>query len=209
MKKSLVLLCLGFLSLVSCQKEVANSPIPSYTSIKEQPKSKEFKKIVWREEKTDEDGRVKNSIAIDSSFFKTINDRDKACLGYVVTFVGNECWWDGDQTTDSRDNLKCVLLDALQLGYQCSDTHLDFLRKWFESDARVSKELEDCPTIPFTSTIQNTFREIEFYAEDTFVYIRTKESEVEMRNDYYEEYEKHYEFELKNEQLYLTRVTKK
>lgn len=209
MKKAFLLLCLSTTSLVSCQKKVANSPSPSYHTIKEQPKAKEFKKIVWRENITDKNGLTMNSFAIDSTFFQTINERDKACLGYVVTFVGNECWWDGDSATEARDNLKCVLLDALQLGYQCSDSHLGFLRKWFQSDPRVSKELEDCPTIPYTSTIQNTFSEIEFYSEDTFVYIRTKESEIEMRSDYYEEYEKHYKFEIKNDQLYLTSVTQK
>jgi hypothetical protein len=68
--------------------------------------------------------------------------------------------WDGEYKSD-RSNLKCKILNALDLGYQCSQTHLGFLKKWFRIDEKVLKRLEDCSTIPSTSTVQNTFDKIQ------------------------------------------------
>lgn len=52
-------------------------------------------------------------------------------------------------------------MTALNLGYQCSDKHLGFLRKWFKNDKKVLAEFDyNCPTTPFTASSQNTFDEI-------------------------------------------------
>lgn len=117
-------------------------------------------KFLWRADKYDEALKdTFNSIFIDEEFCKTITDPERAALGYVATFIGNECWWDGE-ANDDRSNLKCKILSALNLGHQCSDKHLGFLRQWFKDDKKSLKELENCPTIPYTSTIQDTFDEI-------------------------------------------------
>ena len=100
-----------------------------------------------------------NSIFINEDYCKTITDPERAALGFVATFIGNECWWD-DEAKDDRSNLKCKILTALNLGYQCSEQHLGFLRKWFRNDKESLMKLEDCPTTPYTSTIQDTFKEI-------------------------------------------------
>jgi hypothetical protein len=102
-----------------------------------------------------------DSIIINEDFCKTITDPEKAALGYVATFIGNECDWEGAHT-DDRSNLKCKILTALNLGYQCSDKHLGFLRKMFKNDTKVQEELksDNCPTNPYTATIQNAFEEI-------------------------------------------------
>ncbi len=69
-------------------------------------------KILWRANKYNEELKdTFNSIFINENFCKTITDPERAALGYVATFVGNECWWDGE-TKDDRSNLKCKLLTA-------------------------------------------------------------------------------------------------
>lgn len=119
-------------------------------------------KFLWRAEKYDETyKRNFESIFIDEEYCKTISNAEKAALGYVATFIGSECDWDGEYS-DDRSNLKCMVLSALGLGYQCSDQHLGFLRKMFKNDSKVMKELTDdnCPTVPFTAISQETFDEI-------------------------------------------------
>lgn len=118
-------------------------------------------KFLWCAPKYDEEFKETfYSIFIDEEFCKTITDAERAALGYVATFIGNECWWDGDRSNDDRSNLKCKILTALNLGYQCSDRHLGFLRYWFREDKNTLTELEHCPQIPYTATIQDTFDEI-------------------------------------------------
>ncbi len=84
---------------------------------------------------------------------------ERAALGYIATFIGNECQWDGE-ITDTRTNLKCVLMTYLDLGYQCSDKHLGFLNQWFAQDAVALNKLKRCPTKPEGSTIGTTFNDI-------------------------------------------------
>ena len=116
--------------------------------------------FLWRKNKFDRKiNDTIEEICINTSFCKTISEPEKAALGYVATFVGNDCNWDGD-FKDDRSNLKCKILTALNLGYQCSEQHLGFLRKWFKEDEKVLKDLETCPTTPRTATSQNTFIKI-------------------------------------------------
>ncbi len=102
-----------------------------------------------------------NAIFLNEQYIKVITDPERATIGYVSTFIGNECWWDGKPKID-RTNLDCKILTALDLGYQCSDKHLGFLRYWFSKDKIILNKLRllNCPTTPYTSTIQNTFDEI-------------------------------------------------
>jgi hypothetical protein len=99
------------------------------------------------------------SIFLNEEYIEKMTDAEKAAIGYVATFIGNECDWDG-ATKEDRSNLKCKILSALNLGYQCSDQHLGFLRRWFINDKEAISSLENCGTMPYTSTIQNTFEEI-------------------------------------------------
>jgi hypothetical protein len=79
-------------------------------------------------------------IVINEEYCKTISEPEKAAIGYVATFIGSECWWDGD-IADNMSNLKCKILTALNLGYQCSDKHLGFLKQWFKNDTTSLKNL--------------------------------------------------------------------
>jgi len=131
-------------------------------------------KFLWRDSSS--------SIVINENFCKTISEPEKAALGYVATFIGNECSWDEDYT-EKRDNLKCAILTALNLDYQCSDKHLGFLRQWFKIDTAALKELEDCPTTPNTSTIQDTFDEIILTTKGSEITVFYKANGVNMREE--------------------------
>lgn len=118
-------------------------------------------KFLWREEKYDEELKdTFNTIIINEKLCKTLTEPETAALGYVATYIGSECQWDGE-CNDNRSNLKCKILTALNLGYQCSERHLGFLRKWFMNDTKVLEEFNtNCPTVPYTASSQNTFDEI-------------------------------------------------
>ncbi|MFH6992452.1 hypothetical protein [Flavobacterium sp. FlaQc-48] len=97
-----------------------------------------------------------NKLRLNEDYLKTLTDPQRAALGYIATDIGNECYWDGDQKED-ESNLKCQLIWALNLGYQCSDTHLSFLRKWFKEDQNVLQRLENCKRTVSSSKIQDRF----------------------------------------------------
>lgn len=140
-------------------------------------------KFLWRADKYDEAFKdTFNSIIIDEDYCKTITEPERAVLGYVATFIGNECNWDGDYKED-RSNLKCKLLTALNLGYQCSDKHLGFLRQMFKNDPKVLEELksDNCPTIPDGATIQYTFDEITLNIKGNLISVSFKANGVNMR----------------------------
>lgn len=92
---------------------------------------------------------------VNEELCKTITDPERAALGFVVTFVGSECDWDGE-AKDDFSNLKCKTLTSLNLGYQCSDKHPGFLRKWLRYDVKPAYELRECPTVPYTAGSQTT-----------------------------------------------------
>lgn len=140
-------------------------------------------KFLWRADKYDEALKdTFNSIFIDEAFCKTITDPERAALGYVATFIGNECNWDGDYK-DDRSNLKCKILTALNLGYQCSDKHLGFLRQMFKNDTKVLEELksDNCPTTPDGATIQDTFDEITLTVKGNKILVFFKANGVNTR----------------------------
>ena len=117
-------------------------------------------KFLWRENKFDEElNQEMNSIIINESFCSSISNQEKAALGYISYDIGSECWWDKKRNKEGT-NLKCKIVTALDLGYQCSDKQLIFLRKWFSKDIVALKKLESCRTMPYTATIQTTFDEI-------------------------------------------------
>lgn len=118
-------------------------------------------KFLWREDSYDQELKdTFNKIVINEELCKALTEPEIAVLGYVGTYIGSECQWDGE-CNDDRSNLKCKVLTALNLGYQCSDKHLGFLRKWFKNDKKVLAEFDyNCPTKPYTASSQNAFDEI-------------------------------------------------
>ena len=140
-------------------------------------------RFLWREPRFDEVFQDTVSVLVlDEEYCKTIPDAERAALGYVATFIGNECEWDGDYTED-RSNLKCKILTALDLGYQCSEQHLGFLRKWFSTDNKVLIALtpENCPTTPDGASVAETFDEITLTTKDNYIIVSYKVSGYDMR----------------------------
>lgn len=121
-----------------------------------------------------------NTITINKDYSAEITAPEKAAIGYVATFVGNNCFWDGE-TNLQRNNLKCDVLTALNLGYQCSEQHLGFLKQWFAQDSMALLELENCHRTPNTATIQNSLEEILVTTEDNMITIFFKASGVNFR----------------------------
>src|SRR5690606_38042531 len=126
-------------------------------------------KFLWRENRFDQ--KLKDTfsaIVINDNFSKRFTEPEKAAVGFVVTFVGSECDWNG-RTGEDRGNLKCKTLTSLGLGFQCSEKHLGFLKKWFRFDSKSLAELENCAIVPFTATSQNTFDFINLKTKDSMI----------------------------------------
>lgn len=160
-----------FIFLLSCGQTSTNNDLKESTDTTSASLTVKTVKFLWRDSA---------AMVINQEFCKTITDPEKAALGYVATFIGNDCWWDGDDS-DNRKNLKCKILSALNLGYQCSDQHLGFLRQWFNNDSMVLKQLEACPTTPYTATIQDTFDEINLTTNRNQIIISFKANGVNLR----------------------------
>ena len=160
-------------------------------------------KFLWRETHYDEEYETDISrIYLDHDYISTISEPEKAALAYVATFIGNECAWDG-KVADDRSNLKCSILWALDLGYQCSYEHLGFLRFWFRNNEEILDELEACPTMPDGATVQDTFEEINIAVESNTITVSFKANGFNMREQRSWNWTEKMIFEFKENELLL------
>ncbi|MEO5910175.1 MAG: hypothetical protein ABIP95_04760 [Pelobium sp.] len=162
-------------------------------------------KFLWRETSYNEALKTDiNSIILNEKYIKTISEPEKAALAYIATFVGNECGWDGN-ANENRSNLKCKILWALGLGYQCSTQHLELIKYWFRSNKDILKEVGNCPTTPDGATIQDTFDEIFLETKNNEIIISFKASGFNMREEKSWNWtEKHF-LKFKENELILTK----
>lgn len=176
--------------LTSCGRANGDSGKQEVTSMPPSLKTNEAKeadrladksvKFLWRESRYDEELKDSfSTIVINEELCKTLTNPERAALGLVVTFVGSECKWDGE-AKDDFSNLKCKALTALNLGYQCSEQHLGFLRRWFRNDSKSLKALKDCPTVPYTASSQNTFDYINLKVKDNIISVEFGANGVNM-----------------------------
>ncbi len=160
-------------------------------------------RVLWRETKYSEEYKTDiNTIVLDENYLSTISEPEKAVLGLASTFIGNECEWDG-KADENRSNLKCKVLWALNLGYQCSPSHLDFLRKWFRGDKEIIESLEACPTMPDGATIQDTFDEINMDVKGSQIIISFKASGFNLREARGWDWTEKHTYKLEGDQLLL------
>ncbi len=148
------LLTLLFLSIFSTSVFSQNNAISSTTVNKPSTENESqdiYIKILW----LDNTG----TLQLNTNYIKTLTDQQRAALGYIATDVSSECNWDGAKKADGS-NLKCRFLSALNLGYQCSETHLSFLKKWFKEDTKVLDRLQYCNKTESSAKIQDHFIEI-------------------------------------------------
>ncbi|WP_264529465.1 hypothetical protein [Flavobacterium sp. N502540] len=99
------------------------------------PPQTDYIKILWLNKQ--------GVLQLNEDYIKTLTDPQRAALGFVTTGVDHDCYWDSDKKAD-ESNLKCKFLWALNLGYQCSETHLGFLKQWFKEDPEVLGRLQYC-----------------------------------------------------------------
>ncbi len=160
-------------------------------------------KVLWRETIYDESLKTDvNTIVLNKDYQKSISKPERAALGYVATFIGNECEWDG-KPNGNRSNLTCMLLSYLDLGYQCSDKHLNFLKKSFSKDTAALKKLKRCRTIPNTSTVQSTFNAIsmETNTKEQTILINYEVTVINMRENGVSSYTKIDTFKYDEDQI--------
>ena len=161
-------------------------------------------KVLWRATQYDEDLEMDvNTIILNEDYIQDISEPEKAALAYVATFIGNECEWNGNVNAD-RSNLKCKILWALDLGYQCSYQHLDFLKAWFRNNETALKALQSCSTTPDGATIQSTFDEINIATKGNEIIVTFKASGMNLRaSESWTWNEKHI-FEFNENELIIT-----
>ena len=165
----------SLLLLISCGQSTNNQTEKTRSSVNTvtlADSKEETVPFLWRDSS--------ENIVINDSLCAKLSDPQKAALGYVATFVGSDCDWDGDYD-DNRTNLKCKILTALDLGYQCSEKHLGFLRQWFRGDTVSLHKLEGCPTVPYTATIQETFVEINLTTKGNAIAVYFEGNGVNLR----------------------------
>jgi hypothetical protein len=166
-------------------------------------------KFLWRDQFVSASNDTFSSIYIDEEYCKKITNLEKAALGYVATFIGNECDWDGGYTED-LSNLKCKILTALNLGYQCSEKHLGFLRNMFKNDSKVLEELksESCPKTPETSTDQDTFDLITLTVKGNQIIVYFEATGYFMRDGMVLSWNETHHFLVENNHISLTKKEK-
>ena len=161
-------------------------------------------KVVWREDIYDPSlkGNV-NVIKLDETYFSKVTDPEKAVLGYLASTIGNECFADG-----SKQNVKCKILSALNLGYQCSESNKSFLKNWFRDDAVVVSQIENCqPTLP--STIEKTFEEVKILTADNIIKVELKGLKLNIKENTSSSWSEDLSFKVDGDKVSLVERTKK
>ncbi len=163
-----------------------------------------LQKIVWREDVYDPaiKGNV-NVIKLDDNYFANISGPEKAVLGYLASTIGNECFADG-----SMQNVKCKILSALNLGYQCSQESKSFLKNWFRDDAAILNQIENCkPTL--ASTIEKTFDEVKISSADNIIKVELKGLKLNIKENTASKWSESMSFKVDGDKVTLQERTKK
>ncbi len=163
-----------------------------------------LQKVVWREDIYDPaiKGHV-NVIKIDENYFTKVTEPEKAVLGYLASTIGNECYADG-----SKQNVKCKILTALNLGYQCSESNKSFLKNWFRDDATIVNQIENClPTLP--STIEKTFEEVKISTTENTINVELKGLKLNIKENTSSNWSESISFKVDGDKVSLVERTKK
>ena len=163
-----------------------------------------MQKVVWREDVYDPDikGNI-NVIKLDDNYFSKISDPEKAVLGYLASTIGNECYADG-----SKQNVKCKILSALNLGYQCSEGNKSFLKNWFRDDAAIATQIDNCkPTLP--QSIERTFEEVKISSADNMIKVELKGLKLNIKESSASKWSESLEFKVEGDKISLVNRKKK
>lgn len=163
-----------------------------------------LQKVIWREDVYDPSIKASvNVIKIDENYFAGISGPEKAALGYLASTIGNECFADGN-----KQNVKCKILTALNLGYQCSEESKTYLKGWFRDDAAIVSQIENCkPTI--ASTIEKTFDEVKISSADNTIKVELKGLKLNIKESSATKWSETLTFKVDGDKLSLTERMKK
>lgn len=161
-------------------------------------------KVIWREDVYDPSLKAKvNIIKIDDNYFAGISGPEKAVLGYLASTIGNECFAEGN-----KQNVKCKILTALNLGYQCSEESKTYLKSWFRDDAAIVSQIENCkPTI--ASTVEKTFDEVKISSADNVIKVELKGLKLNIKENSASKWSESMSFKVDGDKVSLTERTKK
>lgn len=161
-------------------------------------------KVIWREDIYDPSLKAKvNVIKIDDNYFAGISGPEKAVLGYLASTIGNECFAEGN-----KQNVKCKILTALNLGYQCSEESKTYLKSWFRDDAAIVSQIENCkPTI--ASTVEKTFDEVKISSADNVIKVELKGLKLNIKENSASKWSESMSFKVDGDKVSLTERTKK
>mgnify|MGYP003513299065 FL=1 len=161
-------------------------------------------KIVWREDIYDPYIKATvNVIKLDDNYFANISGPEKAVLGYLASTRGNECYADG-----GMQNVKCKILTALNMGYQCSEESKSFLKNWFRDDAAILKQVEKCkPTL--ATTVEKTFDEVKITTADNTIKVDLKGLKLNIKENSLSRWSESMSFKVDGDKVSLIERTKK
>lgn len=162
------------------------------------------KKVIWREDIYDANlkGNV-NVLMIDENYFENIPEPEKAILGYLASTIGNECY-----AETGNQNVKCKILSALKMSYQCSEENKIFLKNWFRDDEVITSQIENCkPTLP--STIEKTFDEVKIESADGMIKVDLKGLKLNIKENSASKWSETLSFKVEGDKLTLIERKKK
>jgi len=162
-------------------------------------------KAVWRDDIYDPDikGNV-NVIVINENYFRGISDPEKAVIGYLASTIGNECYAE----SGGKQNVKCKILSALNLGYQCSESNKSFLKSWFKDEPAIIAQIDNCkPTLP-TGSIEKTFDELKLTTKDDLIKANLKGLSLNIDDHSAKRWSASYTFRVAEDKLVLVEKSK-
>jgi len=162
------------------------------------------KKVIWREDVYDANlkGNV-NVIVLDENYFESISEPEKAIFGYLASTIGNECY-----AETGKQNVKCKILSALKMGYQCSEENKAFLKNWFRDDSAIISQIENCkPTI--ASTIEKTFDEVKIESTEGVIKVDLKGLKLNIKENSVSKWSETLNFKVEVDKLTLVERKKK
>lgn len=133
-------------------------------------------RVLWQEDSLQQ-------VKLNESFIQQSPEHIRAILAFLSTRAGTACQQTEPNvvTIDLSDpdildmelsdiftpaKLTCELSKEVGYDDQCSDEHLDFVKKWFRRDTAIFKELESCARIPATAPLQSALSYIEIKERD-------------------------------------------
>ncbi len=187
---------------LSCTQKKSNNTFehtPKHFEISEEFKSEKDTTInvLWLQKTWNSELRdTLEKIMLNDIYIQTASPEAKYILAFASVLAETECWWQGEEPNTDKSNLSCLLLSALDMGCQCSKTHIDTLLYAFNSDSNIMKQIYKCTPTPYTATFQNTCEFISLQKTANNYILHLKARAFNTRNQTQTPWEKRIVFEI-------------